>query len=570
MKVFKNLRIGAKLILLLAISTVALLVVGFTGYSHMKEMANKSEEMYEERLLPVMWLGQLNTNNSDLDSYILELIISKDADQDTEFQESITNKIKENETLIAQYKQLSLLPAEEKNIETLEMSYAFLGEIRQKVIDLATNGNKDIAYKLYVTEAKSVRKDAEAVLSELKTTNERAAEELAQENQVKIKNATVFLVIIILGSIIFCILTGAILAHMITKPIKELQYLMKKAEEGDFTVKGTHLYQDEVGQLTTSFNQMVYGLREIIQRVHTTSEQVAASSEVLAASAKESGFTINDVSKTIQELSSGAEEQARNTDQTFKIMNEMTAGVSQISIQTKSVVSKAVHTNHQSSEGRKSIDSSITQMNNISTNVNELSTVVKGLGSRSNEIFSIVKVISEIAEQTNLLALNAAIEAARAGDHGKGFAVVASEVRKLAEQSAKSSKQITDLLTVIQDETHQAVASMEETSEEVNEGIKVVGAAGETFTSIQHAIQDVTKQVEEVSIAIEQMAVGTDQVKEAIQVVSQIADQSAAGSQSVSAAAQQMAGTSEEITSSSMKLATIADNLQDLVKKFKI
>ncbi|WP_418909851.1 methyl-accepting chemotaxis protein [Bacillus pinisoli] len=315
---------------------------------------------------------------------------------------------------------------------------------------------------------------------------------------------------------------------------------------------------------------MVHGLREIIQRVHLTSKQVAASSEELAVTAKESSSTINDVSKTIQELSSGAEEQARNTDQTSRIMDEMTAGVSQIATHTKSVVSKAVHTNQQSSEGRKSVDSSITQMNNIYTNVSELSAVIKGLGSRSNEIFLIVKVISDIAEQTNLLALNAAIEAARAGEHGKGFAVVASEVRKLAEQSAKSSKQITDLLTVIQDETYQAVASMEETTGEVNEGIKVVGAVGETFTSIQQAIQDVTKQVEEVSVAIEQMAEGTEQVKEAIKIVSQIADQSAAGSQSVSAAAQQMTGTSDEITSSSMNLATIADNLQNLVKKFKI
>nr|WP_246944985.1 methyl-accepting chemotaxis protein [Bacillus pinisoli] len=569
MKAFKNLRISAKLILLLAISTVALLVVGFTGYSQMREMSHKSEEMYEDRLLPIMWMGQLNTNNSDLDSYILELIISNEADQEN-LKKSINDKLIESESLIAQYKQLSLLPAEEEKIQTFEMSHAFLGEIRQNVINLAVAGNKDIAYKIYVTEAKSVRKGAEDVLSELKNMNAQAAEELAKENQVSFKRATVFLVLIILGSIIFCILTGAILARMITNPIKELQYLMKKAEEGDFTVKGTHLYKDEVGLLTTSFNQMVHGLREIIQRVHLTSKQVAASSEELAVTAKESSSTINDVSKTIQELSSGAEEQARNTDQTSRIMDEMTAGVSQIATHTKSVVSKAVHTNQQSSEGRKSVDSSITQMNNIYTNVSELSAVIKGLGSRSNEIFLIVKVISDIAEQTNLLALNAAIEAARAGEHGKGFAVVASEVRKLAEQSAKSSKQITDLLTVIQDETYQAVASMEETTGEVNEGIKVVGAVGETFTSIQQAIQDVTKQVEEVSVAIEQMAEGTEQVKEAIKIVSQIADQSAAGSQSVSAAAQQMTGTSDEITSSSMNLATIADNLQNLVKKFKI
>ena len=143
-------------------------------------------------------------------------------------------------------------------------------------------------------------------------------------------------------------------------------------------------------------------------------------------------------------------------------------------------------------------------MESINNNVDTLALVVEGLGKRSFEIGAITEVITAIADQTNLLSLNAAIEAARAGEHGRGFAVVSDEVRKLAEQSAQSAQQISQLITLIQEETKKAVKSMEKVSTEVEQGTSAVNEAGKSFNQIQATVNDVTLQVEEVTMTLKQ------------------------------------------------------------------
>jgi methyl-accepting chemotaxis protein len=209
-------------------------------------------------------------------------------------------------------------------------------------------------------------------------------------------------------------------------------------------------------------------------------------------------------------------------------------------------------------------------MSSISNTVNDLAKVIKGLGDRSQEIGQIVEVITGIAQQTNLLALNAAIEAARAGEHGRGFAVVADEVRKLAEQSAESAQQITNLIGTIQADTSTAVNVMDSTIQEVSSGIGVVNTAGEAFNRIENLINTVAKQIQEVSAASQQMSVGAMQVVKAIDEISDVSEKTAAGTQNVSAAAQEQLASMEEISASSSSLSKMATELQTLVSRFKV
>lgn len=155
------------------------------------------------------------------------------------------------------------------------------------------------------------------------------------------------------------------------------------------------------------------------------------------------------------------------------------------------------------------------------------------LGNQSKEIGQIVNTISDIAGQTNLLALNAAIEAARAGEQGKGFAVVADEVRKLAEQSQMAAKQIADLIAQIQSQPNSAVQAMNEGSAEVKIGTEVVDTAGHTFTDI-------------------------------------ISRDTAAQAETVSAVTEEQSAAMDEITTSSEALANMAEDLSEVVSKFKL
>ena len=137
-------------------------------------------------------------------------------------------------------------------------------------------------------------------------------------------------------------------------------------------------------------------------------------------------------------------------------------------------------------EGNEVIGQIINQMSLIQNAVQDLSSIIYSLETRSKEISDIVTVITGISNQTNLLALNASIEASRAGAAGRGFAVVADEVRKLAEQTEASAKDIAKLIGETQAETEDAVVSMQKGSREVETGISLVQSSGDFFEKSQN------------------------------------------------------------------------------------
>lgn len=143
-------------------------------------------------------------------------------------------------------------------------------------------------------------------------------------------------------------------------------------------------------------------------------------------------------------------------------------------------------------------------------------------------------------------------------------------MRKLAEQSAQSTKQITELISAIQNDTNQAVESMETTTSEVAAGIEVVNVAGQSFHEIWGSIQAVAEQIQEVTTATAQMNAGAEQIVQSIEVIAQAAETTASGTQNVSAAAEEQLASMEEITSSAAALSRMAENLQDLVQRVKV
>ncbi|MFC4767641.1 methyl-accepting chemotaxis protein [Effusibacillus consociatus] len=356
----------------------------------------------------------------------------------------------------------------------------------------------------------------------------------------------------------------------ITRPLRALVDASEKISAGDLTEQVEVKSNDELGQLGMSFNEMAKSLRALIFEVRKTSEQLAASSEELTASSEQTSKATEQIAVTIQEVAGGSEKQARSVEESSKAVNELSIGVQQIAANAQNVSSTAMQASNKALEGNKAIQTAVEQINSISGTVNGLSQMVKGLGERSKEIGQIVEVITGIAEQTNLLALNAAIEAARAGEQGRGFAVVADEVRKLAEQSGQSAQQIAQLITAIQNETNKAVESMESGTKEVSAGIEVISAAGRSFDQILSAVNQVTTQIQEVSAASQQMSAGTEQMVNTISVIAEEAETTSAGMQNVSAASEEQLATMEEISASAAALATMAEELQTLVRKFKI
>jgi methyl-accepting chemotaxis protein len=361
------------------------------------------------------------------------------------------------------------------------------------------------------------------------------------------------------------------IVNSVAKPLAKMAEQVKRVAEGDLTLEPLQIKnKDEVGILANGFGIMVGNLKKLIHEINLHSNQVAASSEQLTASAEQASQSLEQVATSIQEVAAGSDKQARSLEETAKTMDEMASGVQQIAANAQIVTSTAEKTSEMVSDGNKAIKSAIQKMNNIKNTVDELAFSVRELGNQSELIGQIINVITNISAQTNLLALNAAIEAARAGEQGRGFAVVADEVRKLAEQSSGSAKQIDELVKTIQGRINMVVQSTEKGTQEVIAGMGAVNVAGESFAQIRHFVQEVTSQIQEVSGAVQQIAMGTDQVVSSIDILANIAETSSTESQSVSAATEEQLASMEEITAAATALSKMAEELQTATGRFEV
>lgn len=402
-------------------------------------------------------------------------------------------------------------------------------------------------------------------LSELISTQDAAI--VTFKSFVRKFNITIIIVTFLIGIGLALLISGKIV-----KPVLQVNRQLKEIAEGggDLTKQIIVKSKDEIGDLAIHFNQMIHNLRMMVQQVGSTSHLIASSSEHLNACSRQTGQATEHIAYNMQEMAARSEKQVRSLSDSVTKITNMSVGIQQITANIQEVSHTSQVSSEFASSGNEAIQTVVDQMNFIKLSIHGLAEIIHNLGIQLSEIDQIAVVITDIATQTNLLALNAAIESARAGDYGKGFAVVANEVKKLSGQSDGSAKKITELIQNIHIETDKAVLSMEKTLIEVNEGTSVINQAGESFGKIQRSVNGVSRQVEGVSTAIEQVSASAQEVVNLINIVSQQSEETASGTQSVSSASEEQLASMEELSSSATYLAQMAEELQTLVRKFKV
>ena len=220
--------------------------------------------------------------------------------------------------------------------------------------------------------------------------------------------------------------------------------------------------------------------------------------------------------------------------------------------------------------GMSMLKAVVEQNENVAHSMTEITNVTEKLAQGSQNIKGIVDVITNLAGQTNLLALNAAIEAARAGEAGRGFAVVAEEVRKLAEQSAKSSQEITVIINNMGNEIGRSVLAVERANGEVT---KCKNSAIETqqgFELIAKRLTTVKDGIEQITAAIGETAISTQSMVASVEAIRTIADTTSAGIQTVAASSEEQSASMNEISENAESLAGLANELNAVVEKFKV
>jgi twitching motility protein PilJ len=311
--------------------------------------------------------------------------------------------------------------------------------------------------------------------------------------------------------------------------------LVSDVGKGDLTKRG-EVTADVFGNMADAFNLMIQRFSQLMKQVREGAERVNKSAGVLRDNANQMAGT--------------AKQQADESFKTLGAVEQLANQMRQVAETAGASSESAKQVLQATEQGRAAVQETLQDMQNIRSAVQRMSKQVKALGDRSLEISHIVSTIRDIANQTNLLALNAAIEAAGAGEAGVRFAVVADQVRKLAESSTQATREISDLVKVIQTETQDAVSAMEHQTQAVEAGSASALQTGEVFNEISGIAQRSSELAQTIASAAVNQTASTDQVGRSIKDFAGGAVETQKATDSTRMTVEDMAKLAEGLTSS--------------------
>ncbi|WP_419960643.1 methyl-accepting chemotaxis protein [Psychrobacillus sp. BM2] len=408
--------------------------------------------------------------------------------------------------------------------------------------------------------------------SPVSTTNWSVGTSITQEEALSSLNTFTFMMSLYFG--IACFILIVLVFFLLKRMLREIPHVTNVMEQlalGNLSKEELKSKsKDEIGKLVTSTNQLNQNLRDIISQINIVSESVSSQSEELTQSANEVKTGSEQVASTMQELAAGSETQANNASDLSSGMNNFADKVQEANENGYRIEANSKVVLNMTKDGTELMKNSIVQMEKVDNIVRDSVNKVKGLDQQSQEISNLVTVIKDVSDQTNLLALNAAIEAARAGEHGKGFAVVADEVRKLAEQVSDSVTNITGIVGNIQKEAGLVSESLQGGYKEVEQGKAQIESTGKTFRKISDAVTEMVDSITTIAENLVEITANAQQMNGAIQEIASVSEESAAGVEQTSASSQQISSIMEEVAGSSVQLAELAEELNELVRHFKL
>jgi methyl-accepting chemotaxis protein len=533
MSFFRNISLFWKFSVFAGLASALLLVAIIVSYFGVKGTNDRFDIFTDKYSALALTVSEMHTQGIQTEQAIRNVILNPGDEK------AFSNYKKASEEFLALQKEASTIAKGvkeySKQLEKLPGMWQENDNIKGEIIKLAKEGKQPEAIDMLVKKETPKWREVKGLIIEMQTAlkKDMKAEHKAlgvYTDRTFAQTMTILLVsLLVINLLLF--LFWRIMQSSFDGLVSRLKDIA--AGDGDLSKRLDVKGKDELAQTAHWLNLFIekisgticsvvgttgtlasatYELNNTADQMATSAEEVAAQASTVATASEEMAATSNDIANNCHLAAASAQQAADTTQKGFNVVQKTVDGIRERGERTK--------------QNAKSITS---------------------LGERSDQIGAIVATIEDIADQTNLLALNAAIEAARAGEMGRGFAVVADEVRALAERTTRATKEIGEMIKAIQNETRQAIVSMEEGVRGTEKGAAEATQLETALQEILEQVNSVTMQVSQIATAAEEQTATTTEITNNIHRISEIIEGTSKGAQDTATASSTLSQMGEEL-----------------------